>query len=363
MTSGEARSLSALLLLLAGMVACRHIPAQPRPRAGERARIAASVPAPAYYEAGGRVPAAITSELLWRKPHAEFWRLEVPARVPAALAHVPRSEDPVEIFWMRPRPTSNDPRPLVLISPILSNKMTLMGAFASGFVRQGYSVAILPRKELEFDSYRSIVEAEAESRLVVMRARQALDWLVEQPQVDPGRIGLFGVSAGGIVGASMLATDERIQAAVLVFAGGPMADVIVATSEDRMQAHMAQVEREQGWSRAQIRQMLLANLRTDPIVLAPRVRPEQVLMFLATKDDSVPTATQHALWEALGRPEKYELSAGHYTGFALFLPFIGHTSRAFLGKALGKAPGRRQREECPRRKRVSWAPTAEPTER
>jgi dienelactone hydrolase len=293
------------------------------------------VPEPAYYEAGGAVPAAVADAVVWRKPHSEFRRIEVPARVPASLTSVPRSGDAIEILWMRPRPLTADPLPLVLISPILSNKLTLMGAFASGFVRQGYSVAILPRKELEFDARRSIVEAEAESRLVVMRARQALDWLLEQRQVDPERVGLFGVSAGGIVGASMLAADPRIKAGVLVFAGGPMADVIVESSEDRMQEHMAQIQREQGWSRTQVRQMLRANLRTDPVVLAPRVKPEQVLMFLATKDDSVPTATQRTLWEALGRPEKYELSAGHYTGFALFLPFIAHKSRQFLGKRLG----------------------------
>ena len=326
------RLAAGVVLLALVLGACRHVPAA----RGARPTPGPGIPGPAYYEAGGAVPEAVRNELIRNQPHAEFRRIEIPARVPATLRAIPRAADPIEILWMRPRPVTDEPRPLVLVSPILNNKLTLMNEMASGFVKQGYSVAILPRKELEFDSYRSLVEAEAESRLVVMRARQAVDWLVRQPQVDAERIGVFGVSAGGIVGASVMGADPRIKAGVLVFAGAPMADVFVASTEDRVQEAIRQAERERGWSRAQIRQVLYENLKTDPLVLAPRVDRDRVLMFIATKDDSVPTAQQRQLREALGRPETYELSAGHYTGFAMFMPFIAHKSQRFLAKHLGR---------------------------
>jgi dienelactone hydrolase len=332
--SGPLALLGCLALL--ALSACRHRPADVHIRqATPPGAGAPQPPPPGYYEAGGPIPAARTDVRLWRHAQAELRRIEVPARVPPALEHVPRAHDPIEILWMQPRPLSLDPRPLILVSPILSNKLTLMNAFASGFVRQGYSVAILPRKELAFDPYRSFVEAEAESRLVVLRARQALDWLGAQPQVDAGRVGVFGISAGGIVAASLLGADPRVKAGVLVFAGAPMADVFVASTEDSVREKIREAEQTQGWSRSQIRQMLFENLRTDPLVLAPRVKRESVLMFIATKDDSVPTATQKRLWEALGRPESYELSAGHYSGVALFLPFLLQQSQHFLAKRLG----------------------------
>ena len=126
--------------------------------------------------------------------------------------------------------------------------------------------------------------------------------LVHRGLLDGERVGAFGVSAGGIVAASMLGADPRLKAGVLVFAGAPMADVFVGTSEERVRESIDQAQRELGWTRPQIRQVLFENLRTDPIVLAPRVDSSKVLMFIATKDDSVPTATQRGLWEALGRP-------------------------------------------------------------
>ena len=336
MTRAECRLPALGLALLLGWAsACRHSPAAHTPRCLP----GPTTPTPAYYDAGGTVPRALSDTLVRTGPQATYRRIELPPRVPATLAATPRSGDPIELLWIEPRPSSSVPRPLILISPILSNKLTLMNEFATGFVRQGYSAAILPRKELAFDPQRSLVEAEAESRLVIMRARQALDWLLQQPQVDPQRIGFFGVSAGGIVGASLLGADPRIRAGVLVFAGAPMADVFVGTSEDRIRSSIERTERERGWSKAQIRQMLLQNLRTDPIVLAPRVRRESVLLFLATKDDSVPSATQVRLWNALGRPEAHHLSVGHYTGVGLFLPFIAHESQRFLAGRLG-APAR-----------------------
>ena len=156
------------------------------------------------------------------------------------------------------------------------------------------------------------------------------------PGVDGDRVGFFGASAGGILGVSLMGADPRLKAGVFVFAGGPMADVMVDTNEGRFTKNLARVQKERGWSKEEIRRRLSQIIRTDPIALAARVDRNSVLMFLATKDDSVPTRHQRALWEALGRPEKYELPGGHYTGFGAYLPFIIEKSARFLGKKLGR---------------------------
>src|SRR5205814_7983443 len=50
--------------------------------------------------------------------------------------------------------------------------------------------------------------------------RRALDYLETVPEVDPKRIGFYGVSMGGILGALAAGLDTRFRAPVLVTAGG-----------------------------------------------------------------------------------------------------------------------------------------------
>ncbi|MHC5012729.1 MAG: alpha/beta hydrolase family protein [Planctomycetota bacterium] len=318
-----------LVFLCLAVTACRQIPAAttPRPPPGP------DVPTPAYYAAAGPVPAPLRVEVIARHRHHEVRRLWLPPRVPEDLADVPLADEPIEVLHLRVVPAGRAKRPLVIGFPILANGRQLLCEFGSGFVRMGYDVAFVLRKELAFDPRRSVEQAEEELRLQVMRGRQVVDWFVQQPTVDPERLAGFGISAGGILGVSLAAADPRLKAHVFIFAGGPMADVLVDTVEDRFADRVAAVQRERGWSRERIRDALRRTIRTDPITLAARVPRESVLLFLAAQDTSVPTARQVELWEALGRPEARVLPLGHYTSF-LLLPYMWDQTQRFLGARL-----------------------------
>jgi len=320
-----------LPLLVLAVAGCSFVPAATTPRA----TAGPDVPALAYYDAPGPVPRPTRVERVRRESQSESWRVELPPRVPAELADVPRVHDGIDVRIFLPRPAGPTRRPLVVMLPILSNRMLLMREAARGFVRQGYVVAVVLRKDVEFDVDRSIRQAEKELRIMIMRVRQAIDWLVRQPQIDGERIGVFGMSAGGILGASLMGADPRIDAGVFVFAGGPMADVMVDTVEEKLAKKTERMRRERGWDKERVRRTLRGIIRTDPILLAPRIRREDVLLFIATDDRSVPTRNQRLLWDALGRPAKYELRAGHYTGVALYLPFLMRKAQGFMGRKLG----------------------------
>ncbi len=319
-----------LIALFVALSGCSHraaaVAARPTPP-----RVAQTS---AYYDAPGPVPRPTTVEPIARRERTEWWRLEVPARVPAALRQVPHAEDPIEILVGLPRPAGTK-LPLVVLLPILNNTNLLMPEFGSGFIRQGYAVAILPRKEVGFDPHRSVEAAEEELRLLVLRERQALDLLTKDPRIDPERIAVFGVSAGAMLGVSLMAIDPRIKAGVFVFAGGPLSDVMVDSSEGRVQDGLAEIRAARGWTNEDIRGALRRTVRTDPLLLAAHVPREDVLLFVATKDDSVPSSAQHALRAALGQPETREIHAGHYVGVGLFFPHILAQARAFLGRRLG----------------------------
>lgn len=321
----------ASLVVLLGTCACRHLPCDTRPRPAATTE----VPAAGYYATPGPVPAPLEVEIVQRTGRHTVRRVLLPPRVLPELEHVPRVHDPIEIRHYRPRPAGDAPRPLVFMFPILSNRMLLMREFATGFTRMGYDAAIVTRKELAFDPARSVERAEDELRVLVMRGRQALDWLVLQPGVDASRLAVCGISAGGIVGAALLAGDPRLRAGVLILAGGPMSDVMVDTTEGEFADNLPRVEAALGWSREDVRRRLHQIIRTDPVLLAPRIPREHLLLFIAERDDSVPTRNQWRLWEALGRPEAYVLPTGHYSSFVLLLPFILERAKRFLGSRLG----------------------------
>ncbi len=324
------RAVATLAFLVSLGAGCAHTP----PGTDARARLGRVATTSSYYDAPGPIPHPTLLEPITRQAHTEWWRVELPARVPAALSEVPHAHDPIEIIVGLPRPAGQK-LPLVLLLPILNNTNLLMPEFGSGFIRQGYAVAILPRKDIGFDPHRSVDAAEEELRLLVMRERQALDWLSTDPRIDAGRIGVFGVSAGAMLGISLMAIDPRVRAGVFVFAGGPLADVMVDSSEGRVQRGLAEVRAARGWTNEGIRQRLTQGIRTDPLRLAGHVPREDVLLFVATKDDSVPSSAQWALREALGRPETRTIDTGHYVGVGLFFPHLLGKAQEFFGSRLG----------------------------
>ena len=56
-------------------------------------------------------------------------------------------------------------------------------------------------------------------------AMAAVDFMREQPTVDPARIGLVGLSLGGLVAACTAARDGRVRALVLWAAAASLTDI------------------------------------------------------------------------------------------------------------------------------------------
>jgi hypothetical protein len=322
-------SVVAVAVLLVATAGCRVAPLAPGPRPA----LAPEAPPEAYYEVPGAPPAPLSEAVEAREAGWDVLRVALPARVPDALASVPRAKDPIDVLWYRPRGAAAA-RPLVLISPVLGNSRLLVGYFAERFAARGWHAAIVFRKEVDFDPETSLEGAEDEMRLLVMRSRQALDWLLEHPDVDRARLGTFGVSAGAVVSSLLAGTDARLCAHVLYLGGGPLADVMCDSTEDRFERWGEAVRSRRGLSREEVRAILRRTIRTDPLLVAPRVRPEDALLVVAGRDTSVPTRCGLALWEAMGRPEMVVTPLGHRTTFVL-LPWLGTLAADFFARRFG----------------------------
>ena len=72
-------------------------------------------------------------------------------------------------------------------------------------------------------------------------------------------------------------------------------------------------------------------MQTDPFLLAKHVDPRKIFQVITRRDESVPTALQQRLRDALGGPESLSLPTGHYS-IAPYLPVTMASARNFLAR-------------------------------
>mgnify|MGYP001121937722 CR=1 FL=1 len=58
----------------------------------------------------------------------------------------------------------------------------------------------------------------------------------------------------------------------------------------------------------------------DPANYPHRIDPERVLIFEAGRDQCVSEASRDALWQAMGRPERYTIMSSHRRAFFTLTP-------------------------------------------
>ena len=225
--------------------------------------------------------------------------------------------------------------PAILVLPISGGVDFCVESFARVFADHGLHAAIVYNRGVKIERTKTAEEVEAYFRQVVFDNRQVLDWLVQQPEVDPNRLGCLGLSLGGIKASLVAGADDRIKAVVMGLAGGSLADLTVCSKERRLKECIDQWVKS-GVSREALHEELSNKIRTDPLALAPHIDARDALMFIALFDQSVPRTCGDRLREAMGGPETVYLFSGHYTGF-LYLPYAHARSLAFLKERLSNA--------------------------
>jgi hypothetical protein len=195
--------------------------------------------------------------------------------------------------------------------------------------------------------------------------RSAIGWLAARPDVDAGRIGIWGSSFSGGEAIVVSACDERVKAAVanVPFAGLPGVDYSdtraryaairdwvlgAAGSEDRSQdevigpfavveedgnelaAYLPQAESSEWFlrfgkvpgstwrNRITLRNAFAAEPPFDPGVCVGHVAPTPLLMVVATEDRLADTAIAVQAFERAGEPKQIERITGHH-----FMPYDG----------------------------------------
>jgi hypothetical protein len=236
------------------------------------------------------------------------------------------------------RPTGSGRKAIVMILPISGGNYELERHFAGYFARRGFAVVMVRRRKPD----RTPTTGEATNALLqqaIIDDRRALDWIESQPEFDATRIGVFGVSIGGIRGALLAPLDQRVRASVLALAAGDLAYVLAHTTERGYSRHRRVLLRERQMTLAELEQEFRSTFSCDPLRYAPYVDRARVLLVLARFDKAVPFRKGWELREAMGRPETIILPSGHFTAL-LCLPYLRCQALKFLRTKLAVTPSR-----------------------
>lgn len=225
--------------------------------------------------------------------------------------------------------------PALVVTPILGGDNGIAKLLAKDLATHGLHAIIVDRRWSSSEGLGTTFDVvDANLSDMIADRRRAIDWLLTRDDVDPKRIGAYGVSLGGITTVNLAATEPRVMASVVVMAGGDL-PAVLCRSVERECVNISRANGvPKGASDAQREAFEVAArkvIEADPYALAPYVDPESMLLFTTRRDTSVPSFLQERLRDALGRPETYSLPTGHYSAI-FYLPVILDRARAFLGR-------------------------------
>ena len=231
----------------------------------------------------------------------------------------------VKFSYYRHRDTRTK-RPLILVIPAIGGFTPMETTLAAYFGSRNCNVVVAKISADISDLKR---EPEQMQEMVVQTnadTRGVLDFVASQSENDPHKIAAIGTSLGGIRLSMLLAVEKRIKAAALIVTGGDLPEIMATSEENTIVKYRKYKMRERGIQSVEEYQNLFArNIEVDPLITAPFLNRDHLMMFRSVIDKDVPTKNQYKLWNALGRPKSVEIRLPH-------IPTAGYTVLFKSGK-------------------------------
>lgn len=226
-----------------------------------------------------------------------------------------RDETPLAIGWLSfdyYDVNGKEKVPTILIVPTLNGTLNIADKVARRTATHGYSAIVVRGGEFS--------ESSADLRMIdkkfsqsISNHRRAIDWVETQSDLDSQRIGLLGISAGGIKGTLISAADDRISASVLALTGENLPRILTRSTEPFLSKARDKILQQENCSPEELEQQLEDLVQLDPGYYAQYLDANSVLLILAEKDKVVPYDCGLMLRESIGKPETVILkNSTHY---------------------------------------------------
>jgi dienelactone hydrolase len=229
---------------------------------------------------------------------------------------LPSSANPDEPIAFEYYDVDGDARtPVIMLLPIFNGQLKIPRFFARYFANQGWAAVVVTRGR---DPLDALTAPEETVQGNLLDYRRVLDWIEQQPELDPARIGMLGVSLGAMDAVMLAAVDRRVNSLVIAMAGGDMSYLLANTNYRRVARTIDDMAADLGTSREALGAKLDAAIRLDPLALAPYVDAERVFMVITRTDAIIPFEAQEELRTVLGSPEALYLVTGHRPSVVFF---------------------------------------------
>ena len=223
------------------------------------------------------------------------------------------------------QPAGEGPFPGVVVLHILGGEFPLSQTVASSLARAKVAALFIKMpyygERRSKDSPRRMIsrnprETAEGMTQAVLDIRRAGAWLSARPEVDKQRLGVTGISLGGIMSALSAAGEPRFRKVAIYLGGGRLGENLWS-----MQHRDADAFRDEWLKAGETRESFLKLLEpVDPATYGRLLKDRDVLMVNAKTDEIIPHAATMALWDSIGtKPELVWLDAGHITA-AAYLP-------------------------------------------
>jgi dienelactone hydrolase len=232
-------------------------------------------------------------------------------------------------------PQSDKPVPAVIVLHILGGDFNLSRLFCAGLAEKGVAALFLkmpyygPRQQPGVK--RRMISPDPQETVegmtqAILDIRRATAFLATQKEIDSERLGVFGISLGGITGSLALTAEPRLKNGCFLLAGGDLGKVAWRSKElaKIREQWIAKGGNEQGF-----RDVLTV---IDPVRYAKNVRGRRILMLNAKTDEVIPKECTESLWEAFGKPDIVWYEGGHYSVAVYLLDALRRTSTFFAEK-------------------------------
>jgi len=203
------------------------------------------------------------------------------------------------------------PVPCIIFLHGIGQKKDFLDEIAGPFTKAGFAFASFDqytRGERRLNDNSVLAQAKAfrlRPAYTVNDTRRMIDYLETRPDIATNRIYLVGASYGAITGATAAAFDDRLKAAVLIYGGGNVTDLLEAREIAAGVGAWLPLVKILGWYFFGV---------ADPAHYVGKISPRPVYLQNGTNDGLISAPAAKALHDAAREPKKIQWYQGDHVG-------------------------------------------------
>ena len=246
------------------------------------------------------------------------------------------SKEPLEVeaafYQPNPNKTELDQVPVVIQLPPMGGVTVLDRWMGSDLCKRKVAALIIKTDFSGFDKKADLPPVDDHNQ-AFMRTTAAvktmIDFSREHESLNGDKMGLIGISLGGILGSFSYGVLDELSAAFFIVTGSDAPHILAHSTNSRVKRLRELRMEEEGFIlEEEYEEYLRENLRYDSFDTGQRIPTETLLLSISNNDDAVPTSRQKQWAEATGNPETYTSDSGH-TGTVIDTLLWG-SSRKFI---------------------------------